>query len=216
MIIKNGTYTVYILISKTTGKLYVGVTGQKDLDQRFQYGNGYKHNKDFYGVIKEFGWDDIEQCIFARRLTKDEAFNMEQTLIGKLREQCPDLVCNKDSGGEHGKHCDETKEIIRKANVGRVITEEAKEKIRKARATQVFSAEALAKRSAKMKGRKMSPEFCKRLGERTSKPIRCLENNKTYKSLTEASADLNVSMACISMQLKGTLSQTKGYHFERI
>ena len=40
-----------------------------------------------------------------------------------------DLICNKDVGGEHGKHCEDTKEIIRQANLGRIITEEAREKI---------------------------------------------------------------------------------------
>lgn len=213
MIIENGPYTVYVLISKTTGLLYVGVT-RLDPKTRFNFGSGYVHNKKFYSIIRKYGWNDIEQNIFARNLTHDEAFHMEQVLIAKFREQNPDLICNKDAGGEHGKHCQDTKEIIRQANVGRIITEMAKEKIRAARAKQVFSEEALAKRSAKMKGRKMSPEFCKHLGERSSKAVKCLENGKVYASLKLAAEDLHVSVSGISLQIKGTYKHVKGYHFE--
>lgn len=215
MIIENGPYTVYVLISKTTGKLYVGVTS-KEPEKRFNYGAGYKHNKEFYDVIKEYGWNDIEQNIFARNLTYDEAFNMEQILIGKFRDQNPGLICNRDAGGEHGKHCQDTKEIIRQINVGRIITEEAKVKIREARAKQVFSPEALAKRGEKMRGRKMSPEFCKRLGERSSKPVKCLENGLVYPSATKAAKELNVSVSGISQQIKGVYSHVKGLHFEYV
>lgn len=215
MIIENGPYTVYILISKTTNKLYVGVT-RLDPKKRFNQGYGYKHNKEFYEIIRKYGWNDIEQNIFARNLTYNEAFNMEQLLIEKFREQDASLICNKDAGGEHGKHCQDTKEIIRKINIGRTITEEAKEKIRAARATQVFSEEALAKRSAKMRGRKMSPEFCKRIGETHSKKVRCLENNKIYPSATAAAKELNVSVSGISQQIKGVYSHAKGYHFEYV
>lgn len=213
MIIENGPYTVYVLISKTTGKLYVGVT-RLEPEKRFNYGSGYIHNTEFYSIIRQYGWKDIKQNIFARNLTKDEAFHMEELLISKFREQSPELICNRDAGGEHGKHCQDTKEILREANVGRIITEEAKVKIRAARANQVFSEEALAKRSAKMKGRKMSPEFCKRLGERSSKAIRCIEAGKEYASMKLAAEDLNLSVSGISQHIKGIYSSVKGYHFE--
>lgn len=215
MIIENGPYTVYVLISKTTGKLYVGVT-KNDPQKRFNYGSGYIHNKEFYTIIRTYGWNDIEQNIFARNLTKDEAFNMEQILIREFRNQDESIVCNLDSGGEHGKHCEETKEVIRDANLGRTISEEAKVKIRAARATQVFSEEALAKRSAKMKGRKMSPEFCKHVSETHSKKVKCLETGVIYPSVTAASKDLNISLSGISQQIKGICHHVKGYHFEYV
>ena len=66
----------------------------------------------------------VESEVFASNLTEQEAFNMEKILISKLREQDPDLLYNRDAGGKHGKHCEETKEVIRELNVGRVIAEE--------------------------------------------------------------------------------------------
>lgn len=215
MIIENGPYTVYVLISKTTKKLYVGVT-RLNPEIRFNRGEGYKHNKEFYNIIKQYGWEDIEQNLFARNLTYSEAFNMEQILIRELRKETPSLVCNRDAGGEHGRHCEETKEILREANLGRIVTEEAKEKIRAARAKQVFSPEALAKRGEKMRGRKMSSEFCKRLGERSSKPVKCLENGIIYPSVTKAAEELNVSKSGITQQIKGVYKHAKGLHFEYV
>jgi len=213
MIIKNGPYSVYVLISQATGKMYVGTT-RLEPKKRFNYGSGYIHNKEFYSIIRQYGWKDIEQNIVARNLTKSEAFHMEELLISKLREQSPDFMTNRDAGGEHGKHCPKTKEIIKEANVGRIATEETKIKIRAARANQVFSEEALAKRSAKMKGRKMPPEFCKRVGETHSKNVKCLENGVIYPSATAAAKELNLSLSGISQQIKGIYSHVKGYHFE--
>ena len=213
MIIENGKYTIYVLNNTITNKIYVGVT-TRSLRERFHGGEGYRHQKNIYADILKYGWHSFESEIFASGLTEEEAFHMEKILISKLRELDPDMLYNRDAGGKHGDHCEKTKEIIREINVGRVVTEEAKNKIRKARASQVFSAEALAKRSAKMKGRKMSPEFCKRIGERSSKAVRCIENGKEYPSMKLAAEDLGLSVSGISQQIKGVYKHVKGYHFE--
>lgn len=213
MIIENGPYTVYVLINKVNKKLYVGVTRQS-LTKRCNFGWGYVKNKPFFEDIQKYGWANIEQNIFAQKLTKEEAFNMEKILIAEFRHQDPNSVYNLDAGGEHGKHCSSTKKTIKEANIGRTVSDEAKAKIRAARARQVFSEEALAKRSAKMKGRKMSPEFCKRLGERSSKAVRCIETGREYSSMKLAAKDLELSVSGISMQIKGVYSHVKGYHFE--
>lgn len=213
MIIENGPYTVYVLINKINGKVYVGVT-RKTLFERCNFGWGYVNNKPFFADTRKYGWDNIEQNIFAQHLTKEEAFNMEKFLISKFRDQNPDSVYNLDAGGEHGKHCDSTIEILREKNVGRIVTEEARMKIKEARSKQVFSAEALAKRSLKMRGRKMSPEFCQRLGERSSKSVRCIETGKEYKSMKLAAEDLGLSVSGISQQINGKYNHVKGYHFE--
>ena len=215
MIIKNGPYAVYVLIDKTEGHIYVGTT-INELSHRFLKGEGYRNNKRFYAIIKKYGWDNIEQNIFAKHLTEEEAYGIEKTLIAKFRESVPDLICNLDAGGKYGKHCEETKEKIRKLNLSRVISEEAKEKIRAARAVQVFSEETQRKKSEKMRGRKMSPEFCKRLGERSSKSVMCLETGVVYPSATKAAKELNVSVSGISQQIKGVYSSVKGLHFKYV
>ena len=215
MIIENGPYTVYILTNKVNNKIYIGTTKRK-LSVRFNNGRGYEHQKDFYADIYKYGWDNFEQEIFASNLTESEAFNMEKTLITKFREIDPDMLYNRDAGGKYGKHCEDTKEIIRAANVGRVITEEAKEKIRAARAKQIFSPEVIEKRNAKLKGMKRSPETRKAISECKKKKILCVETGKVYNSMTDASNDLHISLSCVSQQCKNIIPHAKGYHFEYV
>ena len=215
MIIENGPYTVYTLTNTINGRMYVGVT-RKTLQQRFRNGCGYKAQKLFYSDIVKYGWENFEPEVFADKLTEEEAFNAEKLLIRKLREQDPDLLYNRDAGGKYGKHCQDTKEIIREANIGRIITEEAKEKIRAARAKQVFSKESIAKATEKRRGQKMSPEFCKKLGERSSKAVKCLENGITFSSATLASKFMNVSLSGISQVCTGKIPHIKGLHFQYV
>ena len=215
MEINNGPYKIYILTNNINNKIYIGVT-KKSLNDRFRKGKGYTHQKDFYNDICKYGWENFSWEIFASNLIEEEAFNMEKLLIEKIREQDQSILYNRDAGGKHGKHCQETKDIIQEINIGRVITEEAKEKIRAARAKQVFSEESITKRALKMRGRKMSPEFCKKLGERSSKKVLCIENGIVYKSATEASKELHVSLSGISMHCKGVYSSVKGLHFKYV
>lgn len=215
MIIENGCYKVYILTNTVNGKMYIGVT-KKPLSHRFLNGEGYRHNKEFYADIQKIGWDKIDQQLFASNLTEEEAFNMERLLISELRKQDENLLYNKDGGGKYGKHCNETKQIIRDANVGRIISEETKAKIREARAKQVILHESIMKTAEKNRGRKMSPEFCKRLGERSSKKVLCFETNTVYDSATKAAKDLNVSLSGISQVCSNKIPHTKRLHFKYI
>ena len=216
MIIENGPYTVYVLINTINNKLYVGTTRKKNIYNRFNYGWGYVNNKPFFNDIMNYGWDKIEQNIIARNLTADEAYNMEKLLISKFREENPELVYNLDAGGEHGKHCRSTIDIIKKANENKVVSEETKTKIREARAKQVFSKETYLKAAEKRRGRKMSQEFCEAIRQRKYKPIKCIETNKIYPSMQEAAKDLNISISGISQQCHGKKPHIKGFHFEYV
>lgn len=215
MIIKNGPYSIYVLTNTVNGKMYVGATRRK-LEVRFRNGQGYDHQKLFYADICKYGWDKFESELFASNLTEEEAYNMEKLLIAKIREQDPDILYNRDAGGKYGKHCDETKEYLREINTGRIITEETKEKIRAARAKQVISHESIMKTAEKNRGRKMSSEFCKRLGERSSKKVKCIETDTIYDSATIASKELNVSVSGISQVCNNKIPHIKGLHFEYV
>ena len=46
--------------------------------------------------------------------------------------------------------------------------------------------------------------------------IYCKELNKTFDSITQASKELNISIACICRVCSGNISHTRGYHFEYI
>lgn len=213
MIIENGCYTVYTLIDKINGFLYVGQTS-KSPKERFGRGTRYKENIMLNTCIEKHGWDNIEQNIVASNLTKEEADNFEKLLIRKFREQCPELVCNRDAGGSHGKHSQETIDLIRAGNIGRTRSDETRARIKEARSKQIISHESIMKSAEKNRGKKRSADFCENNGKTHSKRILCVETGREYNSATEASKDLNVSISGISQVCKGTIPHIKGLHFK--
>lgn len=61
------------------GKYYIGIA--KDIKQRWQGGEGYKPNTEFYKAIKQYSWDNIKHTILCRKETKREAEAIEKILI---------------------------------------------------------------------------------------------------------------------------------------
>lgn len=129
---ENNKWTVYIHISPSN-KYYVGITSLENPQIRWRYGYGYKYNSHFWNAIKKYGWNNFQHEIFANHLTKDEACNMEITLIKLLKSNNNKYGYNKSSGGEYGragiKLSEETKEKIRQSNIGKRASEETKRKI---------------------------------------------------------------------------------------
>lgn len=53
----------------------------------------------------------------------------------------------------------------------------------------------------------------KRIAESNSKPVYCIELNRTFKGLTEAAQELNLKKSNICYCLRGTRNTTGGYHW---
>ena len=85
---EDAKWTVYVHIvpREISGydydKYYVGITGIP-VKRRWQGGSGYIGQK-FYDAIKKYTWNDIIHQVVATNLTKDEACDMEQSLIALL------------------------------------------------------------------------------------------------------------------------------------
>ena len=82
-----------------SGKMYVGITKQTP-EKRWQNGRGYKYNYHFSNAIKKYGWENFEHGIIADHLTKDEACQMEKSLIKELNLMNGDFGYNITAGGE--------------------------------------------------------------------------------------------------------------------
>lgn len=91
-------WTVYVHISPS-GKYYVDITS-RDVNKRWQGGNGYKKNDHFYRAIQRYTWDAFTHEIVAEHLTKDEACKMEIKLIAELKSNDYHYGYNISSGGE--------------------------------------------------------------------------------------------------------------------
>lgn len=70
--------------------------------------------------------------------------------------------------------------------------------------------------SLSKKGKKKSPEWIKNQAKAQSKKIKCLNNNTTFDSITEAARLLGLSKGNISSVINGKYSHTKGFMFERV
>lgn len=123
------SYCVYIHTNKINGKKYVGQTQCNPPEKRWLGGHGYRHNNYFYNSIKKYGWNNFEHEIIERYLTKEEANELEKLLIKELNTTNRDIGYNLTIGGEGiagYSHTEESKEKMRKAKLGRHLSEEQK------------------------------------------------------------------------------------------
>lgn len=61
-------------------KRYIGCTGMVP-EKRWGNGHCYAGNPEFTADIMQYGWDNIEHIIVRRNMTKEDAYELEQTLI---------------------------------------------------------------------------------------------------------------------------------------
>lgn len=121
-------YTVYMHISPNH-KRYVGITRQS-LIRRWNNGRGYKDNKYFHRAILKYGWENIKHEILFTNLTKEEAEQKEIEMIAKYKSNQKHFGYNIQNGGNcRGTVSEETKEKIRKANLGKKLSKEMNEKL---------------------------------------------------------------------------------------
>lgn len=95
----NRNWTVYRHTSPS-GKVYIGITGQKPRDRWGRNGRGYKRSPSFYNAILKYGWDNIVHEILYSNLTEQEAQNIEVSLINLYKSQ--NLSYNIANGGTVG------------------------------------------------------------------------------------------------------------------
>ena len=127
-------YKVYQHISPS-GKSYVGITKQENLEKRWQNGQGYQHNPYFNSAIKKYGWENFEHKILFDNLTLNEACDKEKELIEKMDLMNPKVGYNLKTGGRYGLLSDDSKLKISQSLIGNTRrlgikhTEETKQKM---------------------------------------------------------------------------------------
>lgn len=193
------SYTVYAHTTPAH-KIYIGVT-KLEPKQRWEKGEGYKKQKNFYEDIKRYGWDNMGHYIIAEGLSEEEAFNIEIENVSGLKLTDPIKGYNIAPGGripwnkgKTGVYSEATLEKMRQKATGRPscrkgqhLSEEHRRKISEANKGSVKSAHPRA--------------------------VKCLENNKVYNSIKEASIELQVEATSISAVCKGKRKTARGYHF---
>ena len=94
-------WKVYLHVSKLDGRMYCGITSQSLID-RWEYGNGYKGCVYFNNAIKKYGWDSFDHIILLSDGTKEEAEELEETIIRCCHLQDDRYGFNISDGGYSG------------------------------------------------------------------------------------------------------------------
>lgn len=81
---ENRTFYIYIHTCPNMWS-YVGMS--ENPKQRWNKGEGYKDNKEFYQAIQKFGWDNIKHEIVAETNYRWIAHQIERTLITHFKKK---------------------------------------------------------------------------------------------------------------------------------
>lgn len=108
-----------------SGKVYIGIA--KDVRHRWRNnGTGYRGSTRIWYAIQKYGWDNFLHETVAKNLTRDEACEMEITLIKKYNATDPNFGYNLTSGGQHGTLSQESIEKLRKSQTGHPISDKVR------------------------------------------------------------------------------------------
>jgi hypothetical protein len=213
---------VYYLKDQYNKIRYIGIT-TKSLKERYdEHIRDCKYNNKNSHKVK---W--LRKCIKYNKLPTihliieigEYAYELEQILIEIARKNNIKLVNGCDGGkGSLGHICSkETKQKLRLINLGKKHTPEAIKKISEASKRNPPSLKCRQKANEAIRGKKKSREHLIKLSQsKGSKPFYCIETNKKYILLADASNDTKTSQSKVCACLKGRRKSAGGYHFKYI
>lgn len=164
-------FTVYMHVNKYNGKRYIGITSQNPVD-RWQNGLGYHRNAYFMKAIRKYGWGGFYHLIIFSGTDKETACNLEQWLIAEFKTTDKKHGYNLTTGGEHFIHSEESKRRMSENRKGKNtghFTELHRQRIKENHA-----------------------------GGNDKRPVICIEQNKVYSSINDASRETGINKKGIS------------------
>lgn len=223
------TYKVY-KHTFPNGKVYIGITF-RDVKKRWGNGNNYKNNRYIDNAIKKYGWDNIKHEVLFDGLSKEDAEKKEIELIQHYKSNNQEYGYNITNGGKHiGMFSLQTKEKMRQAQLGKKMSNETKNKIRVAEQGKKLSLETIEKIKATKKKNGVSQlvkekssingKKCWKLNvvnawEKRRKAVKQISKDglfiKEWKSMTDASKELDINVVDICYCCKGKLKTAGGY-----
>ena len=216
-------YTVYKHTNIINGKVYIGITKQKPYKRWGTNGCNYKSTPHFYAAIIKYGWDNFSHEILFSGLTKEEACEIEITLIKENKSQNRDFGYNITEGGDTPSMPQEIRERLSKAlkgnknGLGKIFTEERKKHISESLKGKKFSEERKKKLSLAKKGKTHKPismEARKKIADKhKKKPVYCPELNQYFPSIQECARQTKIEATRICRACKKNKGTVCGLHF---
>lgn len=213
-------YIVYAHINKENGKSYIGITSRDPNIRWGLNGNGYKDQPKFYNAIQKYGWDNFIHTILNKELTEEEALELETYYIKKY---------NSINNG-YNILLKGIKSYPRNKKVFCLTTKILYNSIKEAAlANQTTPTRIIENCKGKNSGTKglewtywddinnqplSKPSFIKK-NPSNAVQIYCIELNKYYNSIAEASRELNIDKDSLQKAINGIRNGAKGYHFVR-
>lgn len=211
-------YCVYKLSCNISKKVYIGVTSQP-LNKRWRGGKGYSQGTLIRMEIDKFGWDSFSKEILESGLTMEQAGEKEKYYIEKFNSFASGL--NSSVGGEVPSE----EKIIStsKALSGRKLSGDTRAKMSESRKGYVFTdehkkhlSEAHIGKPSYWQGRNRDVETNRKISQKLSKPIRCVETGEVFANLKDASQKTGYPVSCISKWCNGVKPKNCRYTFERM
>lgn len=217
-------YTVYQHKNKINGKMYFGITSRTPRERWGKNGSHYKTTPHFYSAIQKYGWDNFEHNILYQNLTKEEACEIEKTLIKKYKTQNRKFGYNILEGGQAAELPIEVRKKMSKAmmgnknGLGHPCSKEKKKKISDSQKGRKFSEEHKRKLSEAAKQRHVpcSQDKRKKLSQNYPKQKRvyCVETDTIYRSVQECARQLHLHATNVSKVCRGIHQTTGEYHLK--
>lgn len=226
-------YYIYMHINKINGKIYIGQT--KNCEKRWRCnGRMYKpkigRQSRFWNAINKYGWENFEHQVIMTCNSREEANIIEKKLIKEYKTQDENFGYNIADGGTipnyYNNLNEEQKEQFKKKCSIRskklwqddFYREKQSKGMRKVMDTEEYK----IKMSISLKERYAKEEERIKQKERTRKamgvPVRCIEINKVFGSISEANEFFNKSTRSTAIHdfFRGKQKTAFGYHWEKI
>ena len=233
-------HCIYIHIFPNN-KVYIG---QTKYNVQKRWGNkGYRYREQplLYNAIKKYGWDNIEHKILCKCKNQEDANLLEKYYIKQYQSNNIKFGYNLTNGGDGMSGYKASKERIEKLKLKFKNNPKWQEKLtfKNCKHTE----ETKSKISNSHKGKKRSPELCKKMSEfaktrtgnknsfwnkhhnentinkireKVSNKILCIETGQVFLGCREAGETFNVKREAISKVVNGQNKTCQGYHFIKL
>ncbi len=157
----------YLIYKHTSpsGKSYIGQTKNYEMRCLNHRARANKSCPSFYNAINKYGWENFTHEILIDGLTHTEANKLEAFYIKEHKTLSPNGY-NLNTGGGNPFLSEETKEKMRKNQIGKKMSEDTKEKIRQSKIGKKRPKEVIEKMRKSKTGKKMSDEFREKVRQR--------------------------------------------------